>query len=127
MGPYRSMSQSQGFMPHQGHMGPIVMNAGNGFMAAQGMPPGGPQMMYHQGNQGHFIPPANGHPPSMPANGFPSPGRGASMMSQGSQQGQQPMYGMSPGPQFGNVAPIYAQQQNHNQSNLDLAIKQATC
>jgi len=37
------------------------------------------------------------------------------MMNQGSQQGhQQQMYGMnpgmSPGPQFGNAAPIYAQQ-----------------
>jgi hypothetical protein len=50
----------------------------------------------------------------MPANGFPSPGRGAPMMmNQGSQQGhQQPMYGMnpgiSPGPQY--VAPMYPQQ-----------------
>jgi len=40
-------------------------------------------------------------------------------VSQGSQQGhQQPMYGMSPGPQYGNVAPIYAQQ-GPNQSKTN--------
>jgi hypothetical protein len=43
------------------------------------------------------------------------------MMNQGSQQGhQQPMYGMNPGmspnPQFGAVAPIFAQQQAPGQS-----------
>jgi len=74
----------------------------------------GPQMMYPPA-QGHFIPPAGGHPPVMPGvNGYPSPGRGAPMMmSQGSQQGhQQLMYGingMSPGQQYGT--PIYAQPQ----------------
>jgi hypothetical protein len=115
---YRSLSQSHQFMPQQGPMGPIMMPNPNGtFMTSQGMAPG-PQMMF-QGNQGPFMAPNNGHPPQMPGvNGFPSPGRTAApmMMSQGSQQGhqQQPMYGMnpgmSPGPQYGNVAPIYAQQ-----------------
>lgn len=114
---YRSLSQSHQFIPQQTHMGPAIMmqNPANGFMA-QGMAPG-PQMMYPQGGQGHFMPPSNGHPSAMPgANGYPSPGRGAPMMmSQGSQQGhQQPMYGMnpgmSPGPQYGSVTPIFAQQ-----------------
>lgn len=109
----RSFSQSHQFVPQQGQMAPIMMPNPNGsFLTSQGMAPG-PQMMYQQGGQGPFMPPHNG-PPVMPANGFPSPGRGAPMMmNQGSQQGhQQPMYGMnpgmSPGPQY--VAPIYAQQ-----------------
>lgn len=128
MQPYRSLSQSHQFMPQQGHMGPPIMmqTPAGGFMTAQGMAPG-PQMMYAQGGQGHFMPPGNGHPPTMPVNGYPSPGRGAPMMmSQGSQQGhQQPMYGMnpgmspgmSPGPQFGAVAPIFPQQQNQSTSH----------
>ena len=123
---YRSLSQSHQFIPQQTHMGPAIMmqNPANGFMTSQGMAPG-PQIMYPQGGQGHFIPPGNGHPPAMPGvNGYPSPGRSAPMMmNQGSQQGhQQPMYGMnpgmSPGPQYGNVAPIYAQQQPPGQSKF---------
>lgn len=115
--PFRSLSQNHQFIPQQGPMGPIMMqNTAGGFLTSQGMAPG-PQMMYPQG-QAPFMPPGNGHPPPIQPNGFPSsPGRGAApmMMSQGSQQGhQQPMYGMnpgmSPGPQYGNVAPIYAQQ-----------------
>jgi hypothetical protein len=109
----RSFSQSHQFMPQQGQMGPIMMpNPAGSFLTSQGMAPG-PQMMYQQGGQGPFMPPHNG-PSAMPANGFPSPGRGAPMMmNQGSQQGhQQPMYGMnpgmSPGPQY--VAPMYPQQ-----------------
>jgi hypothetical protein len=115
---FRSMSQSQQFIPQQQHMGPTIMmqNPGNGFMTSQGMAPG-PQMMFPQGGQGHFMPPTNGHPSAMPINGYPSPGRSAApmMMSQGSQQGQQqqPVYGlnpgMSPGPQYGNIA-MYGQQ-----------------
>jgi hypothetical protein len=113
---YRSLSQSHQFGPQQ-HMGPAMMmpNPANGFMTSQGMAPG-PQMMYPPG-QGQFMPPGNG-PPVMPANGYPSPGRTAApmMMSQGSQQShQQPMYGintpgMSPGPQYGSVTPMYAPQ-----------------
>jgi hypothetical protein len=117
MQPFRSLSQSHQFMPQQQHMGPIMMqNPANGFMTSQGMAPG-PQIMYPQGGQNHFIPPQNGHPPAMPGvNGYPSPGRSAPMMmSQGSQQGHQPqplMYGnmnpgMSPGPQYGQ--PMYPQ------------------
>lgn len=117
---YRSLSQSHQFIPQQSHMGPAIMmqNPANGFMTSQGMPPGA-QMMYPQGGQGHFMPPSNGHPPAMPGvNGYPSPGRNGApmMMNQGSQQGhqQQPMYGMgpgmSPGPQYGNVTPIFAPQ-----------------
>lgn len=100
-------------MPQPTHMGPAIMmqNPANGFMGPQGMVPG-PQMIYPPGAQPHFIPPGGG-PPGMPVNGYPSPGRSAPMMiSQGSQQGhQQQMYGMSPGQQFGNMAPVYAQQQ----------------
>ena len=131
---YRSLSQSHQFIPQQAHMGPPIMmqNPAGGFMTSQGMAPA-PQMMYPQGGQGHFMPPGNGHPPAMPVNGYPSPGRNAApiMMSQGSQQGhQQPMYGinpgmspgmnpgMSPGPQFGAVAPMFAQQQIPGQSTL---------
>jgi hypothetical protein len=145
---YRSLSQSHQFIPQQGHMGPPIMmqNPAGGFMPSQGMAPA-PQMMYAQGGQGHFMPPGNGHPPSMPGvngypspgvNGYPSPGRSAPMMmNQGSQQGhQQPMYamnpgmspgmnqgmspGMSPGPQFGAVAPMYPQQQGQGQSTSRL-------
>lgn len=113
---YRSLSQSHQFVP-QPHLGPAIMmqNPGPGFMASQAMAPG-PQMMFPPG-QGQFLSPGNG-PPVIPVNGYPSPGRNAPpmMMSQGSQQGhQQPMYGMSPGmspgPQYGNVTPVYAQQQ----------------
>lgn len=115
---FRSLSQSHQYMPQQGQMAPIMMqNPAGGFLTSQGMAPG-PPMMFPQG-QAPFMPPGNGHPPPMQPNGFPnSPGRSAPMMmSQGSQQGhqQQPMYamnpGMSPGPQYGNVGPIYAQQQ----------------
>lgn len=131
MGPYgappmqqqfRSLSQSHQFIPQQPHMGPTLMmqNPANGFMAPQGMAPN-PQMMFPQGAQNHFMPPANGHPPAMPMNGYPSPGRSAApmMMNQGSQQGhQQGVYGlnpamnpgMSPSPQYGNVGPVYTQQ-----------------
>ncbi|KAF4631935.1 hypothetical protein G7Y89_g6191 [Cudoniella acicularis] len=119
MQPYRSLSQSHQFVPQQAHMGPTIMmqNPTNGFMTSQGMAPG-PQIMYPQNGQGHFMPPGNGHPPpAMPGvNGYPSPGRSAPMMmSQGSQQGHQqpPMFGgmapgMSPGPQYGT--PMYPQQ-----------------
>ncbi|TVY83812.1 Uncharacterized protein LSUE1_G001222, partial [Lachnellula suecica] len=125
MQPYRSLSQSHQFIPpqQQQHMAPIIMqNPANGFMTSQGMAPGGPQLMYPQGSQAHFMPQQNGHPPPMPGvNGFPSPGRGGApmMMNQGSQQGHQsqtPMYmngnpGMSPVPQYGNPAQgIYPQQ-----------------
>jgi hypothetical protein len=112
---FRSLSQSHQYMPQQGPIPIMMQNPAGGFLTSQGMAPG-PQMMYPQG-QAPFMPPGNGHPPPMQPNGFPnSPGRSAPMMmSQGSQQGhQQPMYGMnpgmSPGPQYGNVAPIYAQQ-----------------
>ncbi|CAG8983425.1 hypothetical protein HYALB_00000594 [Hymenoscyphus albidus] len=114
---YRSLSQNQHFVPQQ-QMGPPMMmqNPTGGFMTTQGMPPGG-HVMYPQGPQGHFMPQGSGHPPAMPVNGYPSPGRGAPMMmSQGSQQGHQqpPMFamnpGMSPGPQYGNAVPVYAQQ-----------------
>lgn len=114
---FRSLSSSHQFMPQQGQIGPIMMpNPAGTFLTSQGMAPG-PQMMYPQGGPVPFMPPGNGHPPPMPVNGYPSPGRGGApmMMNQGSQQGhQQQMYGMnpgmSPGPQFGSAAPIYAQQ-----------------
>ncbi|KAI9643794.1 poly(A)-binding protein binding protein [Ciborinia camelliae] len=110
--PFRSLSQNHQFMPQQAHMGQPVMipNPAGGFMPPQGMAPG-PQMMYPPGAQGQFMPPNNGHPPAMPNGGYPSPGRGAPMMmNQGSQQGHpQPIYGMSPGPQYGNVAPVFPQ------------------
>ncbi|KAG9236220.1 hypothetical protein BJ875DRAFT_372587 [Amylocarpus encephaloides] len=115
---YRSLSQGHAFMPQQPHMGPPVMmqSPAGGFMTSQGIAPG-PQVMYPPG-QPPFMPQGNGHPPTMPVNGYPSPGRGAPMMmSQGSQQGhqQQPaMYGMNHGvnlgPQYQNATPIYAQQ-----------------
>lgn len=110
MQPFRSLSQTHQFMP-QGHMGQPVMipNPAGGFMPPQGMAPG-PQMMYPPGAQGQFMPPNNGHPPVMPNGGYPSPSRGAPMMmSQGSSQGHQPpMFGMSPGPQYGT--PVFPQQ-----------------
>ncbi|KAH6683218.1 hypothetical protein B0J14DRAFT_647440 [Halenospora varia] len=118
--PYRSLSQSGGQFPQQPHMGPAIMmqNPAGSFLTSQGMAPG-PQMMYPQNGQGHFMPPGNGHPmPVMPGvNGYPSPGRSAPMMmSQNSQQGhQQPQMfngmapGMSPGPQYGS--PAYNPQQ----------------
>ncbi|ESZ92630.1 hypothetical protein SBOR_6984 [Sclerotinia borealis F-4128] len=111
MQPFRSLSQNHQFMPQQAHMGqPMMMpNPAGGFMPPQGMAPG-PQMMYPPGAQGQFMPPNNGHPPAMPNGGYPSPGRGAPMMMhQGSQQGHQPVYGMSPGPQYGNLAPVFPQ------------------
>lgn len=108
---YRTYSGGHQFVPQPGgHMGaPIMMQApnGNGFMAAPGMVSPAPQMMYPVSGP-HFVP--QGPPPNIPgANGFPSPGRGAPiMMHQGSQQGHQPIYGMSPNMQYGQ--PIYGQQ-----------------
>jgi hypothetical protein len=117
--PYRSLSQSHQFVPPQGHMGPIMMQNPNAtFLTSQGMAPG-PALLYGpQGGQGPFMQPGNGPPPMPGVNGFPSPGGrpvAPMMMNQGSQQGHaQPLYGMnpgmSPGPQFGNVAPIYTPQ-----------------
>lgn len=120
--PFRSLSQNHQFMPQQAHMAqPVMMpNPAGGFMPPHGMGPG-PQMIYPPGAQGQFMPPNNGHPPAMPNGGYPSPGRGAApmMMNQGSQQGHpQPMYGMSPGPQY-NVAPMFPQP-IPNQSKLNI-------
>ncbi|EKD16985.1 LsmAD domain-containing protein [Drepanopeziza brunnea f. sp. 'multigermtubi' MB_m1] len=114
----RSLSQSQGFVPPGGPMGPIMMQNPNGaFMASQGMAPGPPMIFNH--GQGFMPPPNNGMPPQMPGvNGYPSPGRGPPMMmQQGSQQGhQQPQAwgmnpGMSPSPQYNHAAPMYNNQQ----------------
>ncbi|KAI9739398.1 MAG: hypothetical protein M1818_005086 [Claussenomyces sp. TS43310] len=108
---YRSYSGGHQFVPQQGsHIGAPVMiqaPAANSFMGGPGMVSPAPQMMYPVGGP-HLVP--QGPPPAMPgSNGYPSPGRGAPMMmQQGSQQGHQPVYGMSPGMQYGQ--PIYAQQ-----------------
>lgn len=96
------------FMPQQSSPmgGPVMMQGpgGNNFMGP-GLSPG-PQMLYPA--NGQFM---QGPPPLMPGtNGYPSPGRGGTMMmQQGSQQGHQSGYGLSPGMQFSQ--PIFAQSQ----------------
>jgi len=115
---FRSYSGGAQFIPQQAsHMGgPIMMGpAGGPFIG----PPGGPQLMYPVQQQPHFIPAGSG--PQVPlsgSNGYPSPGRSAPMMMTGSQPGQQgqPVYGMSPGMQYGQ--PIYAQQQPGQMPNM---------
>lgn len=104
---------------------------GHQMMPAQGAPPAAPMMM-QQSSQGgymgppHAIPfpfnsqvpmyppgqPAGYNVPSQPSTNFPSPGRGAPMMThQGSHQGQHPQGFMAPG-QY--AQPIYAPQQSHS-------------
>ena len=103
----RQFSNPQQMVPMQGgHLAPMMMqqHSSGGFMHQPIAVPYNPQMQMYPGpgpNQPVF------GSPGQPANGFPSPGRGAPMMMhQGSQQGQQPMY-VQPGqyPQ-----PVYAQQ-----------------
>lgn len=120
----RSFSNSGGPQPHFYPQGGAVMpnqvlmpgQVNNGYMAPQGMVPGQQMQMQGSGPQ-FFIPPnvgGGGPPPPMSgANGYPSPGRGGApmMMNQGSQQGQQPQYGMSPGMQFQQPAVQYPPQQ----------------
>ena len=107
--------------------------------APQMVPAQGPQlaapMMVQQSSQGGFVGPPHSmtvpfnpqlpiYPPgqgpsygqSQPPSGYPSPGRGAPMMThQGSHQGQQPMY-MTPS-QYGQ--PVYAQQQPPHSSSRE--------
>ena len=105
---FRQFPGAPQMMPAQGTQlaAPMMVqqSSQNGFMApAHGMAlPFNPQVpMYPPGQT-----PYNGQ--SQPPSGFPSPGRGASMMlHQGSHQGQQQMY-MNPN-QYGQ--PVFAQQQ----------------
>ncbi|KAH7321028.1 hypothetical protein B0I35DRAFT_459710 [Stachybotrys elegans] len=94
---YRSFSNTQYMPPQQGQMGGPMMIQPQFIPGPQNM---APQMMY----PGHpqFIPPSGPPQPGPGANGYPSPGRPAApmMAHQGSQQGGQPMYGLSPNPQF---------------------------
>ncbi|KAL2024312.1 hypothetical protein VTK56DRAFT_8794 [Thermocarpiscus australiensis] len=110
MGQYRSFSNNPQFIPQQPHhmaapmmVQPQFISGPNGMVAAGPMYPGAhPQ----------FIP-AGAVPPQPMAgsNGFPSPGRPAApmMVHQGSHQGQQAVYGMSPGMPY--QQPAYTQQQ----------------
>jgi hypothetical protein len=110
MGQFRSFSHNPQFMPQQPHhMGtPMMVQQGfipgpNGMVAAGPMYPGG---------QPHFIPAGAVPPQPVPgSNGFPSPGRPVApmMAHQGSHQGQQAVYGMSPGMPY--QQPAYTPQQ----------------
>ncbi|AEO71777.1 uncharacterized protein THITE_2124615 [Thermothielavioides terrestris NRRL 8126] len=111
MGQFRSFSHNPQFIPQQPHhmaapmmVQPQFISGPNGMVAAGPMYPGAhPQ----------FIP-AGAVPPPQPmpvSNGFPSPGRPAApmMVHQGSHQGQQAVYGMSPGMAY--QQPAYTAQQ----------------
>lgn len=100
----------QQYMPQSGPM--MTMMPPQQFVTVPGgiLPPG-QQMPVYPGPHPYMAPPgaagaAGGVPPPQAlsgANGYPSPGRSvaAPMMSQqGSQQGQPPMYGMSPSMQY---------------------------
>lgn len=96
--PYRNFSHMQ---QGSGPMMPMMAPHQQQFMAAP-MPGTGQMPMYPGGPQ-QFMPAPGAVPQHMPGvNGYPSPGRAAAapmMVQQGSQQGQ-PMYGVSPGPQY---------------------------
>jgi len=112
MGQYRSYSNNPQYVGQQPHqMGAHMM------MQPQYLPPGGmvtagPQAQLYPTAHPQFMPPGGVPPQPMSAsNGYPSPGRPAApmMVHQGSHQGQQPVYGMSPGMPYGQ--PVYTPQQ----------------
>lgn len=97
---FRSFSHNPQFIPQQPHhmmVQPQFLQGPNGMVATAAGP------MYPPGAHPQFIPAgAVPGPPGQPmsaSNGFPSPGRPAApmMVHQGSHQGQQAVYGMSPG------------------------------
>ncbi|KAK5998001.1 hypothetical protein PT974_00370 [Cladobotryum mycophilum] len=70
-----------------------------------------PHMMYPGGHHPQFLPPS-GPPQQVPgANGYPSPGRPTApmMVHQGSQQGHNMQYGMSPNVQYNQPAYVPGQ------------------
>jgi hypothetical protein len=108
MGQFRSFSHNPQFMQQPHHMGGPMM-VQQGFMTPNGMMATGPM---YPGAQPHFIPAGAVAPQPVPgSNGFPSPGRPAApmMVHQGSHQGQQAVYGMSPGMPY--QQPAYTPQQ----------------
>ncbi|KAL2167753.1 hypothetical protein VTG60DRAFT_849 [Thermothelomyces hinnuleus] len=114
MGQFRSFSHNPQFVPQQPHhMGPPMMVQQGFIPGPNGMVAAGPM---YPGAQPHFIPSGAVPPQPVPgSNGFPSPGRPAAPMMvpqgshQGTHQGQQPVYGMSPGVPY--QQPAYTPQQ----------------
>ncbi|OTB04217.1 hypothetical protein M426DRAFT_165066 [Hypoxylon sp. CI-4A] len=116
----RSFSNTPQYVPQQpGAMGPPMMMQPQ-FMTPQPMV-AAPQMQpYPNGAHLQFVPPG-GTPPQPPVpvtNGYPSPGRPAAtmMVQQGSQQGQQIPYGMSPAMQY--QQPAFVPQQQGQMNNM---------
>ena len=113
MGQYRSLSHNPQFLQQQPHHMAAPMMVQQGFMTG---PNGMVAAPMYPGAQPHFIPAGAVPPPPVPgSNGFPSPGRPAApmMAHQGSHQGQQVMYGMSPGMPY--QQPAYTPQQQQQQ------------
>ncbi|KAL2160813.1 hypothetical protein VTH06DRAFT_1010 [Thermothelomyces fergusii] len=114
MGQFRSFSHNPQFIPQQPHHMGAPMMVQPGFIPGpNGMVAAGPM---YPGVQPHFIPSGAVPPQPVPAsNGFPSPGRPAAPMMvpqgshQGTHQGQQPVYGMSPAVPY--QQPAYTPQQ----------------
>jgi hypothetical protein len=109
---YRHFSQGQ--YPQQQHnMGTPMMIPQPGFMTPAGMIPAGqPPMAMYPAAVPQYIQQQGGPPASVGGqNGYHSPGRPAApmMAPQGSHQGQQFVYGASPGIQF--QQPMYHPQQ----------------
>ncbi|KAL2149700.1 hypothetical protein VTH82DRAFT_8352 [Thermothelomyces myriococcoides] len=114
MGQFRSFSHNPQFVPQQPHHLGAPMMVQQGFIPGpNGMVAAGPM---YPGAQPHFIPSGAVPPQPVPtSNGFPSPGRPAAPMMvpqgshQGTHQGQQPVYGMSPAVPY--QQPAYTPQQ----------------
>ena len=122
MNQFRNFSNHNQYMQQQPAPMALPMMPPQQFVAGpQPMMAAGAQMSMYPTGQPHYMAPA-GVPPPQPipvSNGYPSPGRPAAaqmMVQQGSQQGQPPMYGISPSMQFGQ--PVFAtpQQQHPGQS-----------
>lgn len=112
MGQYRSYSNNPQYMSQQTHHmgGPMMVQPGY-LPGPGGMVASAPQVQLYPGAHPQFMPPGGVPPQPMAAsNGFPSPGRPAApmMVHQGSHQGQQPVYGMSPGMPY--TQPAYTPQ-----------------
>ncbi|KAM7208528.1 hypothetical protein V8F20_001209 [Naviculisporaceae sp. PSN 640] len=112
MGQYRSYSNNPQYMSQQAHHMGTPMMVQPGYMPGPGgMVASAPQVQLYPGAHPQFMPPGGVPPqPMATSNGFPSPGRPVApmMAHQGSHQGQQPVYGMSPGMPY--TQPAYTPQ-----------------
>lgn len=112
MGQYRSFSNNPQYMGQQSHhLGNPMLVQPQFIPGPNGMVAAAPQVSMYSGHP-QFIPPNTVPPQPMGgSSGFPSPSRPAApmMAHQNSHQGQQAVYGMSPGMPY--QQPVYPPQQ----------------